>query len=79
MANIYPNDPAQDAFAVTPSDTGGISARALYIGVSGDVKIDTAAGSAITFSNAVGGTILPIRATRVYSTGTTATGIVGLA
>lgn len=78
MANIFNVDPAIDAEEVTASDTAPVAYRALYVGGSGDVKIKTANGSAVTFSNVVAGQILPVRATLVYSTGTTATDIVGL-
>jgi len=78
MANIYPHDPAFDAAAVTPSNTGNVDFRALYIGGAGDVKIDTPEGSTVTLYSTAAGSILPIRCVRVYSTGTTATNIVGL-
>ena len=79
MANITASEPAYDAASVTPSDTtriGGV--RGLYIGGAGDVKITTEGGSDITFSGVVAGSILPIRATRVYATGTTADNIIAL-
>lgn len=71
--------PADHAAAVTPSDTEDLTytARALYIGVSGDVKVLTLGGEAVTFSNVPEG-ILPVRVERVYSTGTTATSLVAL-
>jgi len=78
MANITPRDPGQDAAAVTPSDTVEIDARALYIGVAGDVKIKTALGSDVTFVGIGAGTILPVRAKIVFATGTTATSIVAI-
>lgn len=72
-------DPAEHAANVTPSDTVDLTApaRGLYIGTPGDVKIITIHGEAVTFSNVPVG-ILPVRAKRVYSTGTTATNIVAL-
>ena len=80
MANVSPSDPAYDAAAVTPSDSGVISpvARGLYIGGAGAVKVDTEGGTAVTFSGATAGSILPVKVKRVYSTGTTATNIVAL-
>lgn len=77
----YNVTPARSAAAVTPHNTNALSAtsRALYIGGAGDIKIDLAdSGSAITFVGVPAGTILPVQATRVYSTGTTATSIVAL-
>lgn len=79
MANIMATEPAYDAASVTTSDTtrlGGV--RALYIGGAGDVKITTEGGTDVTFTGIAAGSILPIRATRVYATGTTATDIIAL-
>lgn len=70
----------QNAAAVTPHDTNDFAApsSALYIGVAGDVKVDLeGSGEAIVFK-AVPVGLLRIRATRVYSAGTTATNIVRL-
>jgi len=80
MANIQYADPAQDAVAVTPSDTTELSpiARSLYIGVEGNIKVTTEAGSDITFVGVTAGSILPVRCRRVFSTGTTATDIIAL-
>lgn len=68
---------ATRAVAVTPSDTGEHNCTALYIGVSGDVAVVTAAGNAVTFKAAPVG-ILPVQVSRVKSTGTTATDILAL-
>lgn len=74
------SDPAREAKAVTPNDSTDIAqTRALYIGGAGNVKVDMTGGtSAVTFTGATAGSILPIRCTRVYSTDTTATSIVAL-
>ena len=67
------------AAAVTPSDATILSGvRGLYVGVSGDVAVVTAdkAASVIFKSAPVG--ILPIEATKVLATGTTATNILSL-
>ena len=71
--------PAHSAAAVTPNDSTDIKpTRALYVGVTGNIKVDMAdTGSAITFT-AVPVGIIPIQVTRVYATGTTATDIVAL-
>lgn len=69
---------ARNGAAVTPNDSTTFAAtRALYVGVSGDVKVDLAGGATLTFKAAPVG-MLPIQAVRVYSTGTTATDIVAL-
>jgi hypothetical protein len=86
--------PAKRAIAVTPSDTKDVTnstgdnaphyAKALYIGVSGDVAIVAAgdsgnslAGTAVTFK-AVPVGWFPVQVRRVMATNTTATNIVGL-
>jgi len=73
------SDPARHADPVTPADGSDLTAfaLALYVGVSGDVKLTTLGGETVTFSNVPVG-ILPVSAKRVYSTGTTASGIVAL-
>jgi len=65
--------------AVTPSDATIIPAtRGIYIGVAGDVYIDGAGyGTNVKMTAAVAGEHA-WQVTRVYSTGTTATGIVAL-
>ena len=72
-------DPARGAFAVTPDDDVSLSGvRALYIGVSGDVSIVTRGRvTPVVFKSAPIG-ILPVQATKVRATGTTATNIVAL-
>lgn len=71
--------PADHAASVTPSDTVDLTytARALYIGADGDVKLITIGGETVTFANVPVG-ILPVRAARVLATGTTATDIVAV-
>ncbi len=68
-----------DAFAITPNDSTDIkTTRAIYVGGSGNLKVDMAYGTTVTFNNLTAGTILPVQVTRVYSTGTTATLLVGM-
>lgn len=50
--------------------------RGVYA-TSGDLKVTTIDGSVVTFS-AFGGGILPIEIKRLWSTGTTATSVIGL-
>lgn len=75
------DSPAFRAFAITPSNTVlfTIAVRAIYVGVTGDVKAllvgDTAA---VVFKAVPAGSILPIRAQRIDATGTTATDLVGM-
>lgn len=74
------SEPANTAESVTPSDSTDLTvrSRALYIGGSGDlVVILTPGSSPVTFASCPAG-VLPVQASRVLSTGTTATGIVAL-
>lgn len=74
------SEPAMYAAAVTPSDVTVFlqNTRALYVGVTGDVAVVMGGSSTtITFTNVPVG-ILPVRCSQVYSTGTTATGIIAL-
>lgn len=71
---------AFDAFAVAPSNSNDLAtvARALYVGNTGDITLDTPESTSILFSNVQAGSILPVMVKRVRATGTTATGIVAL-
>lgn len=70
---------ARSSGAVTPSDSTVLDYNALYIGTGGNVAIKhTSAGSAVTFTSVLDGTILPVAGVRVMSTNTTATNIVWL-
>ena len=73
--------PATDAVAVTPHDTNPLAniPTALFIGTGGTVILRGVNGAAdATFTNVANGTVLPIRASHVRATGTTASGIVAL-
>ncbi|MDQ0318429.1 hypothetical protein QO002_000567 [Pararhizobium capsulatum DSM 1112] len=72
--------PASHAFTITPSDTADLAeaVRALYVGSGGAVSVRTVSGASVTFLTVAGGAILPVRADRVFQTGTTAADIVGL-
>lgn len=73
-------DPAGGAFAVTASDSTVLSSvRAIYVGGAGNIALVTPnRATAVTFVGVAAGTILPVRATKVMSTNTTATDIVAL-
>jgi hypothetical protein len=72
------------ALAVTAVHGGsdhslGATYEAFFIGVGGDISLDCAtSGSNIVFKNVASGQLLPVRATVVNQTGTTATDIVAL-
>jgi len=70
--------PIEFAVAITPDDATDIAtvSRAIYVGVSGNLKVTLLGGEDITFVGLAAGVFHPIRATRIWSTGTTATSIV---
>ncbi len=72
--------PIRSAQTVTPDDTNDLPVlpRALYIGGAGDVHLTTAGGQEVTFAAVPAGTILPVRAGRVWATGTAATSILAM-
>lgn len=51
--------------------------RGLYVGVSGNIKIDMPNATGVTFSNVPVG-VLTVQAVKVYQTGTTATTMLAL-
>jgi len=72
------NDPATRCEAVVPSDTTALlGVRAIYVGVGGNVAIQCKGNTApVTHIGMVAGQVYPVQATRIFSTGTTATNIV---
>lgn len=74
---------------ITTSDSAGLTVgtlaagvtaptvtRRIYVGVSGDVKIDEAGGETGIVYKAVPVGMLDVHATKVYATGTTATNLI---
>ena len=83
MSNLPTSTPvtqAQEAYDVTPNNGADLAQwpAALYVGATGDVKVDMANGGTVTFVNVPDGTFLPILVKRVYATGTDATNIIAL-
>lgn len=72
----YQTYPATDAVAIT-KDVAYKKARAIYVGVGGDINL-TVNGSNVLFKNAVAGSIIPVNSTKVVSTNTTATNLIAL-
>ena len=73
--------PAEKAEVITPSDTTVYSPiyRAVYVGTGGNVTVlPSESLTPVTFSNVVDGSILPVSVSKVLSTGTTASNIIGL-
>jgi hypothetical protein len=73
-------EPAIAGFTIGPSDAQYLPyvTRALYVGNAGNIAVLMFDGSIIVFTNAVAGTILPIRVVKIFNTGTTASNLVGL-
>lgn len=70
--------PASVAATITPNDSTVLSGmRALYVGGTGDV-VATIGGTDVTFKAVPVGTLLPIIATKIKATGTTATLMISL-
>ena len=73
--------PASHAVAITPNNSTDLTeaTRGVYVGASGNLKVDMLGGeTAIIFVGLAAGLIHPLRVTRVYATGTTATDIIGV-
>lgn len=70
--------PANNTFSITPTDDVDVpvKARAIYVGVQGDLAIKDQGGTIVIFKGAQG--FLPIRPLEVRATGTTATDIIGV-
>ncbi|WP_299655446.1 hypothetical protein [uncultured Jannaschia sp.] len=68
--------PATYVQTITPSDEADLprASRALNVAVDGSIRITTVSGTTGTIYVAAGITF-PVRVTRVWATGTTATGI----
>ncbi|MHA2047208.1 MAG: spike base protein, RCAP_Rcc01079 family [Candidatus Thorarchaeota archaeon] len=73
-------DPAAGAASITPDDNADLSevTRGIWVGVQGDLKVDMADGDTVTFVAMAAGIVHPIQVRKVYSTGTSATSIVGI-
>lgn len=73
--------PPSRAFAITPKDAVDLAQpiRGLMVAGAGDVALTTLAGDVVTLPALQPGVQYAILASRVQATGTTATGLVGLA
>lgn len=71
--------PPFGGYAITPNDATDLSTvtRALNVGTAGAVRATLLDGSDVTL-NIAAGSVFPMRATRIWATGTTAGDIVGL-
>jgi hypothetical protein len=81
MASPRDTSPAGNGLAITPNDTASANApvyRALYVGTSGDVKLRSGPFAQPVIYKSVPVGILPVNCQWVYSTGTTASNLIGL-
>lgn len=53
-------------------------AAVLYVGVGGDIKVRTAGGDDVTFTDVPSGSFMPVQVIRVFTTGTSASAILAL-
>lgn len=74
------DSPAQRAALITPDDSALLnnSTRAIYVGGAGNLRVEMVGGDIVTLVGVVAGYPYPLRVQRVFSTGTTATNLVGL-
>lgn len=72
--------PAAFAKVITPADSDlDDITRSIYVGGAGDLAVAMAGdGAVVIFSDVVAGQVLPIRASQIRSTATTATNIVAM-
>jgi hypothetical protein len=74
--------PARIAFAIIPDDESNLPrpAKALYVGIGGDITLQAISGEAdVTLRNVASGSVLAIRLKAVRATGTSADNLIGLA
>jgi hypothetical protein len=64
--------------SVSSQDGSGNNGCVLYVGGSGNLRVLTAGGDDVLIPNVQGGTFLPLQVKKVFSTNTTATGIIAL-
>ena len=82
--NNYPDyasaAPAQGAFNITPSDSANVThtTRGIFCGGAGNLSVIMANGENAFFTGLLAGVVYPFCVTRVYSSGTSATNLVGL-
>jgi len=73
----HPN-PAEYALAVVTDTTFDTTTRGVYVGGTGNLSVRFANGTDVVFINVQAGSVIPVRATRVNASGTTATNMVAM-
>lgn len=73
------NSPPSHLYAVSPDDANDLphATRGLNVGVSGSVRLTTVTGDTGVI-NVVAGVAFPVRAKRIWASGTTASSITAL-
>ena len=72
------DSPASDFEAVVTNTDFTATCRGVYVGGAGNVSAKSVSGSDVVFTGVPAGSILPIRATRINTTNTTATDMVAM-
>jgi hypothetical protein len=67
-----------DIPSISSENGRGNNGCVLYVGAGGDLRVLTVGGDDVTFTAFPSGSFLPVNVLRVFSTNTTATGIVAL-
>jgi hypothetical protein len=73
--------PAAECLAIAPNDIVPLlqgPCRGIYVGGAGAVKVDDCSDNPVVLTGVTAGSILPIRAKKVYATGTAATNLIAL-
>lgn len=72
------SDPIGSATAIIPDDTTDlpVATRAVYVGSGGNLRVTLVSGDIVSFQNISAGWH-PLRAQRVWATGSTASNLVG--
>ena len=73
------SSPPSHIIAITPDDGNDLAycTRGINVATSGEVTVTSVGGETVTLSVAAG-IVFPIRACRIWQTGTTASGIVAM-
>lgn len=71
--------PPENGVNISPADDISIEqvTRALYVGGAGHLRVQMLGGEIVTLANVPAGSLMPLRVTHVFQTGTTATALVG--
>jgi hypothetical protein len=72
--------PPEHGAGLVPDDAADLAhvTRAVFVGGTGDLAVTLLGGDTVTLRGVPGGTLVPLRVSRLLASGTTATDIVGL-